>query len=89
MKSNQFIRKIKHYSLISFFLPLLSINICLFVFQILGNNDIYIKSNWSKKEFTPQEYLADRPNAGVIAALPGFNGPSSLAAFSSSLPAAL
>ena len=37
MRSDQFIRKIRIYALISFFLPLIIINLCLFIFKFLGD----------------------------------------------------
>tara|TARA_Y100000590_G_C15564040_1_gene955905 strand:+ start:75 stop:1169 length:1095 start_codon:yes stop_codon:yes gene_type:complete len=58
MKSNQFIRKIRYYSLLSFLLPLITINLCLFIFQILGNNDVYENYDWNnKKEYSTKEYF--------------------------------
>jgi len=57
MKSNQFIRKIRYYSFLSFLLPLITINLCLFIFQILGNNDVYENNKWSKKEYSIKKYL--------------------------------
>lgn len=50
MKLNQFIGKIKNYSLISFLLPLITINICLFTFKILGSIDLYPNFNWNEKK---------------------------------------
>lgn len=54
------IRKIRNYSLISFLLPLITINLCLFIFQILGNNELYNNFNWNdeKKEYSPKEYFS-------------------------------
>ena len=58
MKSGKLIRRIRNYSLISFLLPLIAINLCLFIFQILGNNDLYNNFNWDDKlDYTPKEYL--------------------------------
>ena len=50
MRLNQFIGKIKNYSLISFLLPLITINICLFTFKILGSIDLYPNYNWNEKK---------------------------------------
>ena len=36
MSSDQFIKKIKKYSVISFALPLITINLCLVIFNLLG-----------------------------------------------------
>ena len=49
MKSSEFIKKIRHYSVISFLLPLLAINSCLVLYKILGNIDKYPSYNWNKK----------------------------------------
>ena len=52
------IKKIRNYSIIAFFIPLLTINACLALYNILGNTDIYQDFNWDKKkvEYTLDEY---------------------------------
>ena len=50
MQSGKFIRKIRNYSLISCFLPFITINLCLFIFQFLGNNDLYLNYNWNENK---------------------------------------
>ena len=52
------IKKIRNYSIIAFFIPLLTINACLAIYNILGNSDLYPNYNWDKKkvEYTVDEY---------------------------------
>ncbi len=50
MKSSEFIKKIKVYSIIVFLLPLLTINSCLLLYKILGNIDLYHPLNWNEKK---------------------------------------
>ena len=49
MKSNNFINKIKIYSVVAFLLPLLAINSCLLLYKILGNVETYPAFNWNEK----------------------------------------
>ena len=58
MKSNQFISKIRNYSLISFLLPLITITLCLFLFKLLGDIGVYPNFSWNEKkiEYTTKEY---------------------------------
>ena len=64
MRLNQFIGKIKNYSLISFLLPLITINICLFTYKILGGLDFYPNHNWNEKkiEHSLNEYQSIQHN---------------------------
>lgn len=57
MESKQFIEKIKIYALISFFLPLITINLCLVVFKFLGDFSFYPNYTWDEKiiKHTPQK----------------------------------
>ena len=53
MSSEQFIRKIKKYSTISFLLPLIAINLCLVFYKIVGGIDHYPNfdyGNWESKK---------------------------------------
>ena len=50
MRSDQFIRKIRIYTVISFFLPLITVNSCLLIFKALGNFDTYPGYNWNEKK---------------------------------------
>ena len=50
MKSNNFINKIKIYSVVAFLLPLLAINSCLLLYKFFGNIDIYPNFNWDEKK---------------------------------------
>ena len=58
MHSHLSIKKIRNYSIIAFFIPLLTINACLAIYNILGNSDIYPNYNWDKKKvvYTVDEY---------------------------------
>ena len=58
MRSNQFIKKIRFYALISFLLPLITINSCMFIYKFLGHFDNYSGYNWNQKkiEYTFNEY---------------------------------
>ena len=51
MKSHQFITKIRNYSLIAFLLPLITIILCLFLFKLLGDTDVYPNFSWNEKRF--------------------------------------
>ena len=56
MSSSKFIGKIRNYSIISFLLPLIAINGCLFVYKLLGDMERYSALNWNEKEY---EYSFD------------------------------
>ena len=60
MRADQFIRKIRIYALISFFLPLIIINLCLFIFKFLGDFHTYPTFNWDEKKIEQpyKEYIA-------------------------------
>ncbi len=45
MNPGQFIIKIKNFSTISFLLPLVTINLCLFIFKLMGMLDVYPNYN--------------------------------------------
>ena len=47
MSSDQFIKKIKKYSVISFALPLITINLCLVIFSLLGKVELFPNYNLS------------------------------------------
>ena len=46
MSSDQLIKKIKKYSAISFVLPLITINLCLIIFNLLGTINLYPNYNY-------------------------------------------
>ena len=50
MRINLPISKIRIYSLISFLVPLIAINLCFLIFKLLGSIDVYPNYNWNKKE---------------------------------------
>ena len=58
MKFNQFITKIRNYSLFSFLLPLITLILCLFLFKLLGNTGAYPNFSWNEKkiEYAPTAY---------------------------------
>ena len=59
MESNQHIKKIKRYAVISFLLPLITINFCLLLYKLLGNIDTYVKYDWNQDiiEIPSDEYF--------------------------------
>ena len=49
MHSNRIINKIRIYALFSFLIPLITINLCLLSYKLLGNIEIYKNYNWDQK----------------------------------------
>jgi hypothetical protein len=62
MKSDEFIRKIKTYSILSFLLPLITINLCLIIFKMLGSIDVYQNYIWDEKIQTNYVSYHTNPN---------------------------
>ena len=60
MQSAQFIKKIRFFTLISFLLPLLTINSCLIIYKFLGDFDTYAPFNWETKKqvYTLNQYIS-------------------------------
>jgi len=60
MQSAQFIKKIRFFTLISFLLPLLTINSCLIIYKFLGDFDTYAPFKWEikKQVYTPSQYTS-------------------------------
>jgi hypothetical protein len=58
MRSSEFIKKIKLFTLIAFLLPLITINLCLVTYKILGSYDVYPSFNWDNKNIkvSQEEY---------------------------------
>ena len=54
----ELIDKIKKYSIISFAIPLIAINVCMFLFKLLGSVDLYPNFNWNKEilEYSYTDY---------------------------------
>ena len=52
MKSAEFVKRIRNYSIASFLIPLIAINSCLLMYKFMGNLDInyYPNINWNKQE---------------------------------------
>ena len=57
MSPDQFIKKIKKYSVISFVLPLITINLCLVLYKVLGEIDHYPNFDWSNWEEKKEIHL--------------------------------
>ena len=73
MKSNQFIRKIRIYSILSFLLPLITINTCLIVFKMMGDIDVFRNYEWEEKfEINFKDYHAN-PNYNAFTNLEDIN----------------
>lgn len=60
METSEFIKKIRKYSFISFLIPLIAINSCLFFYKMLGDIDPYENIIWDKKEveYSYKEYFS-------------------------------
>jgi len=54
MKSDNFVKQIRNYSIASFLIPLIAINSCFLIYKFLGNLDIkaYPNMDWNKHEQT-------------------------------------
>ena len=54
MASIKFVKKIKNYAVISFLVPLIAINSCLFIYKYLGDLKIteVPNLNWNQDEYT-------------------------------------
>ena len=67
MKPNQFIRKIRIYSFFSFILPLITLNLCLALYILLGNIETYSQFNWNKKiiQTSVENYIQIKNNIEV------------------------
>ena len=52
MTANKLVQKIRKYAIISFILPLITINSCLLLYKFIGgmNYTIYANYNWDKSE---------------------------------------
>ena len=54
MKSAEFVKRIRNYSIASFLVPLIAINSCFLIYKFMGNLDakIFPNFNWDKHEHT-------------------------------------
>ena len=52
MKSNNFIRVIKRYALLSFLIPLIAMNSCLLIYKFFGDYDLYYPLDWDNQKIT-------------------------------------
>ena len=50
MKSDQFIRKLRASAVISFLIPLIAINLCLFIYKFLGDFNTFAPLDWGEKK---------------------------------------
>ncbi|MDC1476201.1 hypothetical protein N8084_01735 [Pelagibacteraceae bacterium] len=68
MKISEFIKKIRRYSFISFLIPLIAINSCLFFYKMLGDIDPYENLVWDKKEieYSYKEFLLAQQSYSFI-----------------------
>jgi len=59
MKSFNFIKRIRFYAFLSFFIPLIAINSCFALFKLLGNVDYYSNFDWEKEkiQYSYDEFL--------------------------------
>ena len=69
MKLEQLINNIKKYSIVSCILPFFTINLCLFIFQILGNYEVYKLHDWEdpglQKAYSVEKFLSiEKENEG-------------------------
>ena len=66
MTANKLVQKIRKYAIISFILPLITINSCLLLYKFIGgmNYTIYANYNWDKSEhsYTYNEFKEIRKN---------------------------
>ena len=68
MKSVKFAKKIRNYAIASFFVPLIAINSCMFIYKFLGHFDPYLDFNWNEKriEHTLNEYNLIHNNSELL-----------------------
>ena len=71
MESALFTKKIRKYGIISFLVPLITINACFLIFNFLGSVTLYTNINWSEKkiELSFDEYtrkLSNTTNYGAL-----------------------
>ena len=50
MNLNQFIKRIRIFAILSFLIPLITINLCLAIYMFIGSHDIFANFNWNEKE---------------------------------------
>ena len=58
MRANKFIKKLRFFALVSFFIPLITINICVVLYDLIGSFEGFANLDWSNKkiEFKPKDY---------------------------------
>ncbi len=50
MNLNQFIKRIRIFAILSFVIPLITINLCLAIYMFIGSHAIYPDFNWNEKK---------------------------------------
>ena len=61
MRANKFIKKLRFFALVSFFIPLITINICVVLYDLIGSFEGFANLDWSNKkiELKPKDYEKD------------------------------
>ena len=49
MEAGSFVGKIRKYSVLCFLIPLITINLCLFLYKIMGDIEPYANIQWDQK----------------------------------------
>ena len=50
MNLNQFIKRIRVCAILSFLIPLITINLCLAIYMFIGSHDTFANFNWNQKK---------------------------------------
>ena len=68
MTPAELVKKIKNYAVVSFFVPLIAINSCLFIYKYLGDLKIteVPNLNWNQDEYTLKEYTLIENNRKLL-----------------------
>ena len=68
MKIVEFIENIRKYSLISFLVPLVVLNMCLFIYKTLGDINTYANLKWDEKEieYKVEDFLSAINNLSFV-----------------------
>ena len=63
MQSFNFIKRIRFYSILSFFIPLIAINSCFALYKFFGDFDVFPNHDWKKEtiQYSYDEYIKATP----------------------------